>query len=415
MRARRRHPGDQRRQRLGERPARPHFPLALPRPSLFSSSWRLLGPARWTGWSWQTRFSGLPGSRRYSVLKFNSDRDISIARDDTDYALNYLSISDAHSRSAQASGNAGVDMFGAITRSFGISGSTTDAHSEVKQSIQYSKRNDFAAKWLSSAQLKTYAECIRAKTRGLSAIAKNWTEDSATFLIKYVPEVGQPPKIQLRKMTRILSGVPSPKEQIKKFPEMLSYNEERVVTIPRVVGKALQLQIDYPSAAIDIELPIVTKLPCVRRDEDTGNCISFIQFLKFEAGPRTARSVDHPVVPRWDWSSAVISISGNAKQASNSPGAAGLMTFGGTTESSNGTLALFEARDTLLKFNPAPNNGAQPMHFAWRVPRDDRNQLVSGVRINECRAYFNDQLAPGPPSESSTCSVSVVVMTRLLK
>jgi hypothetical protein len=36
-----------------------------------------LVPARWTGWSWQTRFSGLPGSRRYSVVKFNSDRDIS--------------------------------------------------------------------------------------------------------------------------------------------------------------------------------------------------------------------------------------------------------------------------------------------------------------------------------------------------
>ncbi len=33
--------------------------------------------ALWTGWSWQTRFSGLPGSRRYSVLKFNRDRDIS--------------------------------------------------------------------------------------------------------------------------------------------------------------------------------------------------------------------------------------------------------------------------------------------------------------------------------------------------
>jgi hypothetical protein len=36
-----------------------------------------LVPALWTGWSWQTRFSGLPGCRRYSVLKFNSERDTS--------------------------------------------------------------------------------------------------------------------------------------------------------------------------------------------------------------------------------------------------------------------------------------------------------------------------------------------------
>jgi hypothetical protein len=42
------------------------FPLAFPVRSL----------TRWTGWSWQTRFSGLPGSRRYSVVKFNSVRDI---------------------------------------------------------------------------------------------------------------------------------------------------------------------------------------------------------------------------------------------------------------------------------------------------------------------------------------------------
>jgi len=35
-----------------------------------------LVPALWTGWSWQTRFSGLPGSRRYSLLNFNRDRDI---------------------------------------------------------------------------------------------------------------------------------------------------------------------------------------------------------------------------------------------------------------------------------------------------------------------------------------------------
>jgi hypothetical protein len=33
-----------------------------------------------TGWSWQTRFSGPPGSRRYSDLKFNSDRDIPVGR-----------------------------------------------------------------------------------------------------------------------------------------------------------------------------------------------------------------------------------------------------------------------------------------------------------------------------------------------
>lgn len=37
-------------------------------------------PARSTGWPWPSRFSGLPGSRRYSVVKFKSERDISAGR-----------------------------------------------------------------------------------------------------------------------------------------------------------------------------------------------------------------------------------------------------------------------------------------------------------------------------------------------
>jgi len=53
------------------------FPPCVP--GLFSAFFVMaapLVPALWTGWSWQTRFSGLPGSRRYSLLKFNSERDI---------------------------------------------------------------------------------------------------------------------------------------------------------------------------------------------------------------------------------------------------------------------------------------------------------------------------------------------------
>jgi hypothetical protein len=77
MAARRRHPGDQRRERRGQRLARS---ISALRSSSVRCSLRHGGslvPARWTGWSWQTRFSGLPGSRRYSSRKFNSDRDIS--------------------------------------------------------------------------------------------------------------------------------------------------------------------------------------------------------------------------------------------------------------------------------------------------------------------------------------------------
>jgi hypothetical protein len=72
-----RHPGHQRRQHLGQLRAGPICTLrSLPlRCSLVHGG--SLVPALWTGWSWQTRFSGLPRCRRYSVLKFNSERDTS--------------------------------------------------------------------------------------------------------------------------------------------------------------------------------------------------------------------------------------------------------------------------------------------------------------------------------------------------
>src|SRR5437879_2562431 len=75
--ARGRHPGEHRLHQMRQRRARPI--LRLPSlPSLCSlRHWRLLGPGRGDRLSWSTRFSRRPGSRRYSVLKFNRDRDIS--------------------------------------------------------------------------------------------------------------------------------------------------------------------------------------------------------------------------------------------------------------------------------------------------------------------------------------------------
>ena len=56
-------------------------PVAFPTcvASAFPALFVMAAPwsGRWTGWSWQTRFSGLPGSRHYSVVKPNSHRDIS--------------------------------------------------------------------------------------------------------------------------------------------------------------------------------------------------------------------------------------------------------------------------------------------------------------------------------------------------
>src|SRR6266567_1698824 len=75
-----RHPGEHRLHQGRQPQAR--LILRLPSlPSLCSRRhWRLLGPGCGDRLSWSTRFSRRPGSRRYSVLKFNRDRDIS-ARD----------------------------------------------------------------------------------------------------------------------------------------------------------------------------------------------------------------------------------------------------------------------------------------------------------------------------------------------
>src|SRR3989454_3259375 len=74
--ARGRHPGEHRLHQVRQR--RPRAILRLPSlPSLCSlRHWRLLGPGRGDRLSWSTRFSRRPGSRRYSVLKFNRHRDI---------------------------------------------------------------------------------------------------------------------------------------------------------------------------------------------------------------------------------------------------------------------------------------------------------------------------------------------------
>src|SRR6266581_1330578 len=75
--ARGRHPGEHRLHQVRQPRAR----LILRLPSLPSRCslrhWRLLGPGGGDRLSWSTRFSRRPGSRRYSVLKFNTDRDIS--------------------------------------------------------------------------------------------------------------------------------------------------------------------------------------------------------------------------------------------------------------------------------------------------------------------------------------------------
>src|SRR5438876_10164902 len=89
VRARGRHPGEHRLHQMRQRRARPI--LRLPSlPSLCSlRHWRLLGPGRGDRLSWSTRFSRRPGRRRYSVLKFNRDRDISY-RPSTESLLNAL-------------------------------------------------------------------------------------------------------------------------------------------------------------------------------------------------------------------------------------------------------------------------------------------------------------------------------------
>src|SRR5437899_365879 len=75
--ARGRHPGEHRLHQMRQRRARTI--LRLPSlPSLCSlRHWRLLGPSVGDRLSWSPRLSRRPGSRRYSVLKFNRDRDIS--------------------------------------------------------------------------------------------------------------------------------------------------------------------------------------------------------------------------------------------------------------------------------------------------------------------------------------------------
>ena len=71
-----RHPADQRRDEPLERRARGTFPLrSLPIPCSLRNGGSF-GPSPADRVFWRTRFSGPPGSRRYSVLKFNRDRDI---------------------------------------------------------------------------------------------------------------------------------------------------------------------------------------------------------------------------------------------------------------------------------------------------------------------------------------------------
>src|SRR2546428_12565979 len=77
--ARRRHPGEQRLHQVRQRRARAILRLRSLRSLCSPRHWRLLGPGIGDRLSWSTRFSRRPGSRRYSVLKFNRDRDISRA------------------------------------------------------------------------------------------------------------------------------------------------------------------------------------------------------------------------------------------------------------------------------------------------------------------------------------------------
>jgi hypothetical protein len=74
---RRRHPGQHRLHQEGQLGAGPIPPLRS-LPSLWSPlHWRLLGPGVGDRCLGRPRFSGRPGSRRYSVRKFNRRRDIS--------------------------------------------------------------------------------------------------------------------------------------------------------------------------------------------------------------------------------------------------------------------------------------------------------------------------------------------------
>jgi len=74
--ARRRHPATSGASAVANSVSAP-FPPCAPGPfSAFFVMVAPLVPARWTGRSWRTRFSGRPGSRHYSVLTFNRERDI---------------------------------------------------------------------------------------------------------------------------------------------------------------------------------------------------------------------------------------------------------------------------------------------------------------------------------------------------
>src|SRR5881409_148251 len=74
--ARGRHPGEHRLHQVRRRRARPILRLRSLCSLCSLRHWRLLGPGVGDRLSWSTRFSRRPGSRRYSVLKFNRGRDI---------------------------------------------------------------------------------------------------------------------------------------------------------------------------------------------------------------------------------------------------------------------------------------------------------------------------------------------------
>src|SRR2546426_11910969 len=76
MTARDRHPGEHRFHQVDQLPAGPILRLRSLGALCSLRHRRLLGPRCWGTLSWPTRFSRRPGSRRYSVLKFNRDRDI---------------------------------------------------------------------------------------------------------------------------------------------------------------------------------------------------------------------------------------------------------------------------------------------------------------------------------------------------
>jgi hypothetical protein len=80
--ARGRHPGEHRLHQVRHRWTQPILRLRSLRFRGSLRHWRLLGPGCGDRLSWSTRFSRRPGSRRYSVLKFNRDRDISTLADE---------------------------------------------------------------------------------------------------------------------------------------------------------------------------------------------------------------------------------------------------------------------------------------------------------------------------------------------